>query len=58
VFDAILIQGLMCVDAILIQVLLCVYEDLYLLKNISFSEDCLQQNLCFVVNYRFKIQME
>ncbi len=34
------------------------FVNLYLLKNISFSEDCLQQNLCFVVNYRFIFQMD
>ena len=34
-----------------------IWNNLYFLKNISFSEKCLRQNLCFVVNYRidFKI---
>jgi hypothetical protein len=27
-------------------------NNLYLLKNISFSKDCFSQNLCFVRNYR------
>jgi len=28
------------------------FNNLYFLKNISFSENCLRQNLCFVINYR------
>jgi hypothetical protein len=30
---------------------LMIFENLYFLKNISFSENCLQENLGFLVNY-------
>ena len=38
--------------------LLIVFINLYFLKNISFSENCLRQNLCFVANYRLIFQID